>query len=116
MTSGATSGSGDYRDDDAAPAPPAPVELWSGIRLRFLSEVAKRLHQFGTSTTRIEATVEALSHKLGIDTQIWSSPTGILLSFRDVQHPHSSEERVSEVLRLAPGETNLRRLVDTDEV
>ena len=103
-----------FRDDDAAPAPPG--ELWSDIRLRFLSELAKRLHQFGTSTTRLEASVESLSQKLGLDTQIWSSPTGILLSFRDTRRPDASEQRVSEVLRLAPGETNLRRLVDTDEV
>jgi uncharacterized membrane protein YjjP (DUF1212 family) len=92
------------------------AELWSDIRLRFLSELAKRLHQYGTTTTRLEASVESLSHKLGLDTQIWSSPTGILLSFRDVKHPDASEQRVSEVLRLSPGETNLRRLVDTDEV
>ncbi len=92
------------------------ADLWSDIRLRFLSELAKRLHQYGTTTTRLEASVESLSHKLGIDTQIWSSPTGILLSFREPKHPEAPEQRVSEVLRLAPGETNLRRLVDTDEV
>lgn len=78
--------------------------------------MARRLHQYGTTTTRLEASVESLSHKLGLDTQIWSSPTGILLSFRDPSHPEASERRVSEVLRLSPGETNLRRLVDTDEV
>jgi uncharacterized membrane protein YjjP (DUF1212 family) len=116
MTSaGETPSSADlYRDDDAAPAPPG--ELWSDIRLRFLSELAKRLHQYGTTTTRLEASIESLSSNLGLDTQIWSSPTGILLSFRDVKHPNASEQRVSEVLRLSPGETNLRRLVDTDEI
>ena len=98
------------------PARPLGAELWSDIRLRFLSELAKRLHQYGTTTTRLEASVESLSQKLGLDTQIWSSPTGILLSFRDAAHPEASELRVSEVLRLSPGETNLRRLVDTDEV
>ena len=106
----------DLRDDDAVATIRPPAELWSDIRLRFLSELAKRLHQYGTTTTRLEASVESLSHKLGLDTQIWSSPTGILLSFRDAKHPESSEQRVSEVLRLSPGETNLRRLVDTDEV
>lgn len=106
----------DYRDDDAAPATPRPSELWSDIRLRFLSELARRLHQYGTTTTRLEASVESLSQKLGLDTQIWSSPTGILLSFRDSKHPEASEQRVSEVLRLSPGETNLRRLVDTDAI
>ena len=105
-----------FRDDDASPASPAPGDLWSDIRLRFLSELARRLHEYGTTTTRLEASVESLSHKLGLDTQIWSSPTGILLSFRDLGREDASEQRVSEVLRLSPGETNLRRLVDTDEV
>jgi len=104
------------RDGVAWPLAKPKAELWSDIRLRFVSELAKRLHQFGTTTTRLEASVESLSHKLGLDTQIWSSPTGILLSFRDLTHPDASEQRVSEVLRLSPGETNLRRLVDTDEV
>lgn len=104
-----------FRDDDAVTVRSA-TDLWSDIRLRFLSELAKRLHQYGTTTTRLEASVESLSHKLGLDTQIWSSPTGILLSFRDAQHPEAPEQRVSEVLRLSPGETNLRRLVDTDAV
>ncbi len=94
----------------------APAELWSDIRIRFLSELAKRLHQYGITTTRIEASVELLSEKLGLDTQIWSSPTGILLSYRDPKRAVGPEERVSELLRLSPGETNLRRLVDTDEV
>lgn len=106
----------DLRDDDAVAPPQASTELWADVRLRFLSELARRLHQDGTTTTRLEASVESLSRKLGLDTQIWSSPTGILLSFRDAQHPESPEQRVSEVLRLSPGETNLRRLVDTDEV
>jgi uncharacterized membrane protein YjjP (DUF1212 family) len=101
---------------DASAAIQTPTQLWADIRLRFLSELARRLHQYGTTTTRLEASVESLSHKLGLDTQIWSSPTGILLSFRDAQHAESSEQRVSEVLRLSPGETNLRRLVDTDEI
>ncbi len=103
-------------DSSAVATLPPTTDLWADIRLRFLSELAKRLHQYGTTTTRLEASVESLSHKLGIDTQIWSSPTGILLSFRDAQHPEAPDQRVSEVLRLAPGETNLRRLVDTDEV
>ncbi len=106
----------DVRDDAAVAAIRPPAELWSDIRIRFLSELAKRLHQFGTTTTRLEASVESLSDKLGLDTQIWSNPTGILLSFRDLKHPAASEQRVSEVLRLSPGETDLRSLVDTDEV
>ena len=106
----------DFRDDDAAPAGVTGTGIWSDMRVRFLSELTRRLHQYGTNTPRLESSVESLSQKLGLDTQIWSSPTGILLSFRDAQHPEDPDMRASEVLRLAPGETNLRRLVDTNEV
>jgi uncharacterized membrane protein YjjP (DUF1212 family) len=106
----------DYRDDDAAPASLSTSGIWSDVRVRFLSELARRLHQYGTNTPRLETSIESLSQKLGLDTQIWSSPTGILLSFRDARHPEDPDMRASEVLRLAPGETNLRRLVDTNEV
>src|SRR5690242_13585712 len=106
----------DFRDDDAAPASLTGTGIWSDMRVRFLSELTRRLHQYGTNTPRLESSVESLSQKLGLDTQIWSSPTGILLSFRDAQHPEDPDMRASEVLRLAPGETNLRRLVDTNEV
>ena len=109
-------GAFDYRDDDATPAAVPPSGIWSDVRVRFLSELTRRLHQYGTNTPRLETSIEALSHKLGLDTQIWSSPTGILLSFRDAKHPEDADMRASEVLRLVPGETNLRRLVDTNEV
>ncbi|MBK5255852.1 MAG: threonine/serine exporter family protein [Vicinamibacteria bacterium] len=105
MTPAAEPGPGalDIRDDDAVATVPPPAELWSDLRIRFLSELAKRLHEYGTTITRIEASVESLSNKLGLDTQIWSSPTGILLSFRAAKHPEASEQRVSEVLRLVAG-------------
>ena len=43
-----------------APMPP-PADLWADLRIRFISELAKRLHQYGITTTRIEASVELLS-------------------------------------------------------
>lgn len=85
-------------------------------RVRFLSELAKRLHQYGTSTPRLEAAIESLSAKLGLDTHIWSAPTGILLSVGDAQLPKEQRTLTSEVLRLQPGEVNLRRLVDVNLV
>jgi len=103
-------------DDSARPAVRPSSEAWPDIRVRFLSELAKRLHQYGATTPRLEAFVEGISVKLGLETQIWSGPTVILLSFKDASSPDAPERGASEVLRLTPGETNLRRLVDTDEV
>lgn len=102
-------------DDDLA-LPAASAEGWPDIRVRFVSELAKRLHQYGATTPRLEAFVEGISVKLGLETQIWSGPTVILLSFKDAAPSNAPEGRASEVLRLTPGETNLKRLVDTDEV
>jgi uncharacterized membrane protein YjjP (DUF1212 family) len=64
----------------------------------------------------MEAAVESLSQKLGLDTQMWSAPTGLFLSIGEAQAPAADRRRVAEVLRLSPGEVNLRRLVDVDQV
>lgn len=95
---------------------PTPGGAEARARVRFLSELAKRLHQYGTSTPRLEAAIESLSTKLGLDTHIWSAPTGILLSVGDARLPKEQRTLSSEVLRLQPGEVNLRRLVDVNVV
>lgn len=92
------------------------VALSADLRFRFVSELAKRLHQYGMTTMRVEGAVESLSRKLGLDTQIWSAPTGILISVGDGRAQATDRRRYSEVLRLSPGEMNLRRLVDVDQV
>jgi uncharacterized membrane protein YjjP (DUF1212 family) len=83
-------------------------------RIDFVVELAQRLHIYGTSSQRLEGSVIQVGKRLGLDTEIWSNPTGMILSFPDQERgpPHS----ITRVIRLEPGETNLGRLAATDAI
>jgi uncharacterized membrane protein YjjP (DUF1212 family) len=83
-------------------------------RIGFVVELAQRLHIYGTSSQRLEGSVIQVGKRLGLDTEIWSNPTGMILSFPDRERgaPHT----ITRVIRLEPGETNLGRLAATDAI
>lgn len=96
--------------DNAASHSQASFEARTG----FVAELASRLHAYGTTTQRLEAAVEAVSARLGLDCEIWANPTGLILSFADpVRGAHNG---ITRVLRLPPGEQDLKRLAATDAV
>ena len=78
----------------------------------FVCELASRLHAYGTTAQRLEGAVEGVAHRLGLECEVWSNPTGIILSFADpVRGQHNG---ITRVLRLAPGDQHLGRLAATD--
>jgi uncharacterized membrane protein YjjP (DUF1212 family) len=80
----------------------------------FVAELATRLHVYGTTAQRLEGAVEAVAHRLGLDCEIFSNPTGMILSFADpVRGQHNG---ITRVIRLDPGEQNLARLAATDAI
>ncbi len=83
-------------------------------KIEFIVELARRLHIYGTSTQRLEAAIDQVAQRLAIDAEVWSNPTGMLMSFHDTERgtPH----RMTQVIRLAPGEVNLSRLAKTDAI
>jgi uncharacterized membrane protein YjjP (DUF1212 family) len=83
-------------------------------RVDFVVELARRLHAYGTSAQRLEGAVSQVARRLQIDAEVWSNPTGMLLSFADVERgaPHS----ITRVIRLDPGDTNLGRLARADAI
>lgn len=83
-------------------------------RCTFLIEMARRLHACGTSTPRLEGAVLTLSRRLGVHTEIWCNPTGIILSFSNPSKADGAE--ITRVLRLSPGDINLKALAMVDEV
>lgn len=85
-------------------------------RVKFICELARRLHQYGTSAPRLEIALDSVSRKLGLVTQIWSNPTGILISFADAGPDPDPLAQVTQVIRLDPGETSLKRLSDVDAI
>ncbi len=61
------------------------------VRIDFIVELARRLHIYGTSAQRLEGAVTQVARRIGLDVEIWSNPTGMILSFPDPERglPHS---------------------------
>ena len=83
-------------------------------RIGFVMELARHLHESGTTVNRLEGAVERVSRKLGLEVGIWSSPTGIIISFND--QLNGEPYTITRVLRLHPGDTNLGRMTDADAI
>jgi uncharacterized membrane protein YjjP (DUF1212 family) len=85
-------------------------------RVRFLAELAKRLHQYGTSTVRLESAIDKVADRLALRCNSLATPTSIILSFAMRDEGPDALPRSTQVIRLDPGEVNLRRLCETDAI
>lgn len=83
-------------------------------RAGFVAELATRLHAYGTTAQRLEAAIEAVAQRMGLECEIWSNPTGLILSFADPSR--GAHNGIMRVIRLDPGEQNLARLAATDAI
>lgn len=90
-----------------------PQETSFASRVAFITELARRLHENGTSAQRLEAAIEAVARRLGVGCQAWANPTGLILSFAG-DDPDSGD--VVKIVRLAPGDVDLGRLVAADAI
>ncbi len=84
-------------------------------RIGFVVETARRLHLYGTSAPRLESALDKLAARLGLIAQIWSSPTAIIISFRDLEEENPIAE-ITRVIRLSPGDIDLRHLAEVNEI
>lgn len=84
-------------------------------RVEFVLELATRLHRYGTTAQRLEGALMAVSSRLGLRCEPWSSPTGLILSFSDAERPEALAN-TTQVIRLAPGEVDLHKLVEADAI
>ncbi len=82
-------------------------------RIAFVCEIAGRLHSYGTTAQRLEGALITLSTRLNLECEPWSNPTGLILSFSDPAKPLGMSD-TTRVIRLAPGENDLRKLVEAD--
>ncbi len=96
--------------ESVVPAQPADFHG----RIRFLTELARRLHVVGVSASRLEGAVHSVALSIGVRAEIWSTPTGLLLSLSDAAIPHASQE--TRVLRLEPGDIQLGALAKLDAI
>lgn len=104
----------------AVPIPPpaprfSPKAAAYAARIAFVSELAERLHGYGTTAQRLEAAIIAVAQQLGLDCEPWSNPTGIILSFSDPSRP-PGETDSTRVIRLGPSDTDLYKLGEADRI
>lgn len=85
-------------------------------RIAFVAETARRLHQYGTAAPRLESAIDQLSARLGLSAQIWSSPTALIISFADAAAEPDLVHHVTRVMRLSPGDIDLRHLVEVNGI
>ncbi len=85
-------------------------------RVAFITELARKLHQYGTSASRLEDAVSSAALRLGMRAEVFSSPTAIILSYADLAQGDAAVAQVTEVVRLAPGDVNLARLCEVDAI
>ncbi len=83
-------------------------------RVRFLTELGRRLHVAGVSASRLEGAVRSVARSIGVSVEIWSTPTGLLLSLGDADVLYGTQQ--TRVLRLEPGDIDLRALVELDQI
>lgn len=99
---------------------PATDQLFAATalntRIAFLLELARRLHQYGTSAPRLELAISRAAQRLGLLADVWSSPTAIIVSFADLAQGEEGVAQTTQVMRLPPGDVNLARLCEVDEI
>jgi uncharacterized membrane protein YjjP (DUF1212 family) len=82
--------------------------------MAFVVALARRLHQYGTSAPRLEEAIDSVSARLGLSCQSLSTPTSILFSFTAAREGGLAE--LTQVVRVAPGQDDLRNLCAVNEI
>ncbi|HUW54682.1 MAG TPA: threonine/serine exporter family protein [Rhodanobacter sp.] len=85
-------------------------------RIAFLLELARRLHQYGTTAPRLEMAIAGSAQRMGLVADVWSSPTALIISFTDMAQGDEGVAHTTQVMRLAPGDVNLARLCEADRI
>jgi uncharacterized membrane protein YjjP (DUF1212 family) len=93
-----------------APSPTPATTVTTAEAVGFILRLGRALHNAGFSAHRLEATLSDVSRKLGLEAQIFSTPTSIMAAFGppDAQRTH--------LIRAEPGSTNLRHLSGLDRI
>lgn len=95
---------------------PSFVATALNTRIAFLLELARRLHQYGTTAPRLEIAIASVAQRFGLVADVWSSPTAIIISFADLAQGDEGVAQSTQVMRLAPGDVNLARLCEADDI
>lgn len=85
-------------------------------RMQFVVEIARRLHQYGTSAPRLEDAIDSVSARLGLSCHSLSTPTSILFSFTERSREANALAEMTQVIRVSPGRDDLRNLCAVNDI
>jgi uncharacterized membrane protein YjjP (DUF1212 family) len=85
-------------------------------RMQFVVEIARRLHQYGTSAPRLEDAIDSVSARLELNCHSLSTPTSILFSFSDRARGDDALAEITQVIRVSPGQNDLRNLSAVNDI
>ncbi len=93
-------------------APPVPLTSDPAADPpELVMQLGRALHTAGSPAHRIEEGMEAAARRLGLAGQFFSTPTALFASFAD---EHGTRRTILE--RVQPGEVNLERMSDLDDL
>lgn len=81
-----------------------------GAAIEFLLRLGRSLHAYGSAAHRVEDVLGHAAQKIGLESQFFSTPTAIFAAFG----PQSAQHTF--LIRVEPGEINLGKLADLDQV
>lgn len=84
-------------------------------RIEFLIQLARRLHAYGTTAQRLEGAICAAAARMHLVCNPWSNPTGLILSISDARDGPAAAE-TTRVIRMEPGDIDLRKLCQADDI
>jgi len=99
-----------------AGVPPMVSAATLAARVGFVIALARRLHEYGTAAPRLEDAIDKVSARLGLACNALSTPTSIVLSFAELDRGKDAVAEITQVIRLDPGNVNLARLCQVDEI
>jgi uncharacterized membrane protein YjjP (DUF1212 family) len=79
-------------------------------RVSFILRLGRSLHTSGYAAHRLEEALQLACDQLGLEGQFFSTPTSIMASFGP------QDDQRTFMIRVDPGETNLGKLAQVDEV
>ncbi|MGV3708037.1 MAG: threonine/serine ThrE exporter family protein [Gemmatimonas sp.] len=92
--------------------PPVPTPTGSAhdSATQFLLELARTLHIYGTPANRLEASLQSVAERLGLEAQFFSTPTSLLVGIGPAVHQQV------HLLRVEPGAPNLGHLSELSAI
>ncbi|MEW6128412.1 MAG: threonine/serine exporter family protein [Acidobacteriota bacterium] len=76
----------------------------------FVIKLGSALHNYGTSSERLESALRKLMARLNLEGDIFASPTGLFISIGVTEHQQT------HIIRVDPGEVHLEKLALLDEL